>query len=660
MQDTICERSPVMDSATLETYRQGLLIRRVEQSLLDLFAQGKLFGTVHTCVGQELIGVAIAENLSSKDWMFSNHRCHGHFIAKTDLVEELIAEVMGKSTGVCGGWGGSQHLCAERFFSNGIQGGIMPVAAGLGLGEKLLGTNNISVVFIGEGTLGEGTVYETANLASKWNIPLLIVLENNRYAQSSRQEEVLAGDILARFAAFDIACFDAETWRLPHLASTCKEAVDFVRDNARPAFLRIQTDRLNAHSKGDDDRPKSELDSYRRRDLLEKFVNESPLQAAELLEPIEQRIASAVAAGLEAPYPAQIGYDDLPAQVSHQWAPAPEPKAVRYGEAIRDCFQERMANDMRIVMIGEDIRSPYGGAFKVTKGLSDLFPERVFNSSISEAAIVGLGNGLALHGHLPVCEIMFGDFMTLACDQFINHSSKFRRMYNEQVTVPVVIRTPMGGGRGYGPTHSQSLEKHFLGVPHTQCLALHERISPDIIYNRLFETIDRPTLVVENKLLYSRRLGAAIPAGFALEYTDEVFPTARLRPAAAPDVTIVCYGGTVSAVEEAVTLAFDQHECVCEVLIPSRLYPANLAPVAESVQRSGRLLAVEEGCGFAGWGSELIAGLHQRLGPALRASARCHSAEHCIPSSGPLEKQVLPNAQSILASILELSSHDRH
>jgi 2-oxoisovalerate dehydrogenase E1 component len=590
--------------------------------------------------------------------MFSNHRCHGHFIAKTDLVEGLIAEVMGKTSGVCGGWGGSQHLCAQRFFSNGIQGGIMPVAAGLGLAEKLLGTSNISVVFIGEGTLGEGAVYETANLASKWGIPLLIVLENNRFAQSTPQEEVVAGDIIARFAAFDIECFDTDTWSLAGLQATCTDAVDFVREHGRPAFLRIQTDRLNAHSKGDDDRPAGQLEGYRRRDLLQKFIDESP-QAAELMVPIERRIAQAVEAGLEASYPATNDYDDLPVPAPHRWAPAPAPKPIRYGEAIRDCFQERMARDGRIVMIGEDIRSPYGGAFKVTKGLSDHFPDRVFNSSISEAAIVGLGNGLALHGQLPVCEIMFGDFMTLACDQFINHAAKFRRMYNEQVTVPLIIRTPMGGGRAYGPTHSQSLEKHFLGVPHTQCLALHQRISPEIIYNELFDSIDRPTLVIENKLLYAHRLTATVPAGFALEQTDEPFPTTRLRPAAEPDVTVVCYGGTVPAVEEAVALAFDEHELACEVLIPSRLYPANLAPIAESVQRSGRLLTVEEGCGFASWGAELVAGLHHQLGSALRVSARCRSAEHCIPASGPLEKQVLPNPRSILAAILELGCDDQ-
>jgi 2-oxoisovalerate dehydrogenase E1 component len=645
----------IADPATLETFRQALLIRRVEQSLLELFAAGKLFGTVHTCVGQELVGVAIAAHLAPDDWMFSSHRCHGHFIAKTDLVEGLIAEVMGKTTGICGGWGGSQHLCARRFFSNGIQGGIMPVAAGLGLGEKLQASGNISVVFIGEGTLGEGVVYETANLASKWSIPLLIVLENNRFAQSTSQEEVVAGDIAARFAAFGIECFDTDTWSLAGLQSTCGEAVGFVRDHGRPAFLRIQTDRLNAHSKGDDDRPAGDLQRYRRRDLLEKFLGESPRQAAEVLEPIEQRISRAIDAGLEASYPAAADYDDLPPPAPHRWTAAAAPKPIRYAEAIRDCFADRMARDGRIVMIGEDIRSPYGGAFKVTKGLSDLFPDRVFNAPISEAAIVGIGNGLALHGQLPVCEIMFGDFLTLACDQFINHAAKFRRMYNEQVTVPLIVRTPMGGGRGYGPTHSQSSEKHFLGVPHTQCLALHQRISPEIIYNQLFDSIDRPTLVIENKLLYAHRLTAAVPAGFALEHSDEPFPTTRLRPAAEPDVTIVCYGGTVAAVEEAVAVAFDEHELACEVLIPSRLYPANLAPIAESARRSGRLLTVEEGCGFASWGAELLAGVHQQLGPGLRVSARCHSAEHCIPASGPLEKQILPNPRSILAAILGLA-----
>src|SRR5262249_38747417 len=158
------------------------------------------------------------------------------------------------------------------------------------------------------------------------------------------------------------------------------------------------------------------------------------------------------------------------------------------------------------VLLGEDIEGPYGGAFKVTKSLSLEFPSRVRNTPISEAAIVGVGNGLALQGFVPVVEVMFGDFLTLAFDQLLNHASKFRYTSNAEVRGPLVVRTPMGGKRGYGATHSQSIEKHFLGMPDTQVLALHSRLDPGAVYDRLFAAIDRPTLVVENKLLYGVRV----------------------------------------------------------------------------------------------------------------------------------------------------------
>ena len=149
------ERVMLLPKRMERLYSQAILIRAVEERLLDLFAQGKLFGTVHTCIGQEWSGMAVAEFLREGDLIFSNHRCHGHFLARTDDVEGLIAEVMGKRTG---GRGGSQHLCQKGFFSNGIQGGIVPVWAGLALAQKIQSTGNIAVVFIGDGTLGEGAV----------------------------------------------------------------------------------------------------------------------------------------------------------------------------------------------------------------------------------------------------------------------------------------------------------------------------------------------------------------------------------------------------------------------------------------------------------------------------------------------------------------------
>ena len=307
------------------------------------------------------------------------------------------------------------------------------------------------------------------------------------------------------------------------------------------------------------------------------------------------------------------------------------------------------------MLIGEDIEGPYGGAFKVTRDLSAEFPGRVLNTPISEAAIVGLGNGLALAGLRPVCEIMFGDFLTLAADQFINHAAKFRYMYNNRVQVPLIIRTPMGGKRGYGATHSQSLEKHFLGLPDTQVLAIHHRFDPGEFYDRLLATVDRPTLVIENKLLYAVRVGGGISDGFALEYTDDALPTTRVRPEGlTPDLTILCYGGMLPDVEKAVEALFEEHEIACEVICPMRLYPLDLGPILESVLKSRRLLVVEEGLGFAAFGAEVAAQILEHAPGVLEVMARIASPEHPIPSCGPLEKGLLPGEKHIIQRAREM------
>ena len=208
----------------------------------------------------------MAEALIQGDVIFTNHRGHGHFLARTGDVNGLIAEVMGKQSGVCGGRGGSQHLCGGGVFSNGIQGGIVPVAAGMALAQRLRETGGSRVVFIGDGTLGEGAVYETLNIASKWRLPLLVVLENNRYAQSTPQSQTLAGEIEARAAAFGIEAERADTWDPDGLLSAAARCVAAVRRGDGPRFLRVDTYRLMAHSKGDDDRESGRGPAFWNRD----------------------------------------------------------------------------------------------------------------------------------------------------------------------------------------------------------------------------------------------------------------------------------------------------------------------------------------------------------------------------------------------------------
>src|ERR671910_1025981 len=219
------------------------LIRRFEESLLDLFSQGKLVGTTHTYIGQEANGVGIIDHLDrERDVVFSNHRCHGHYLAFTDDAFGLLCEVMGKAPGVCGGKGGSQHLCKGNFYSNGVLGSIVPVATGIALAEKRKGTGAVSTVFLGDGTLGEGVTYESLNLASLWHLPVLFVVENNHYAQSTPVELELAGSIAARAEAFGVQTAELDTTDVEEVHAAAGEAVARIRETGAPFWLVLNTD----------------------------------------------------------------------------------------------------------------------------------------------------------------------------------------------------------------------------------------------------------------------------------------------------------------------------------------------------------------------------------------------------------------------------------
>jgi 2-oxoisovalerate dehydrogenase E1 component len=643
-------------SCDLVSWSHAFLIRSFEERLLKLFSEGKLFGTVHTCIGQEFTGVAVASQLIDGDLLVSNHRCHGHYLARTGDANGLMAEVMGRITGICGGRGGSQHICAHGVYSNGIQGGMTPVSAGMALAQKLNQTGKIVVAFIGDGTLGEGTLYETLNIISKWDLPMMVVLENNLYAQSTSQTLTLSGDICARAEAFGIDAYHGSTANPGELQGLMATAVKKIREESRPAFFRVDTSRLMAHSKGDDDRPKDELARYWAQDPITRFTEEFPEEAAKLKREAEETIDRAVELATPQAF-ANNGVDeelDLSAPI---WKRTVIDGKERVVTRIYQALKQHLETDKRAFILGEDIEGPYGGAFKVTKDLSLTYPGRVKNTPISEAAITGIGNGLALAGMHPVCEIMFGDFLTLAADQIINHASKFKWMYNDQVTVPTVIRTPMGGRRGYGATHSQCLEKHFLGLPGTRVLALNPRFDPYLVYERLFATIDRPTIVIENKIMYGEYVSSQTINGFWAEHSDGDFPTTRIRSAVNPDVTLVCYGGTLTEAEKAADKLFDEQELVAEIICPIQIYPLNYRPIVDSVRKSGRLLVVEEGQAFCGFGAEVVSAVHQALAGTALVARRLGAKPHGLASSKAAELDSLPSADAIVASVVEMVAH---
>jgi acetoin:2,6-dichlorophenolindophenol oxidoreductase subunit alpha len=243
----------------LDLYRTLYRIRRFEETVLENFPRGLFFGTTHTYMGQEANAAGVLASLSPQDIVFSSHRCHGHFLASGGDMQSLFAELMGRQGGVCAGRGGSQHLHWGSFYSNGIQGGIVPVATGMALAEKYKKSGVITAAFLGDGTLGQGVVYESLNMASLWGAPVLYVVENNRIAQTTPSELAVAGDICARFSAFGIPAARLETSDVLEILPLAARMVEAIRKEASPRALVLDTHRFGPHSKGDDTRPVEEV-----------------------------------------------------------------------------------------------------------------------------------------------------------------------------------------------------------------------------------------------------------------------------------------------------------------------------------------------------------------------------------------------------------------
>lgn len=249
-------------------YYQMYLIRRFEELLFELLSNGEIFGTTHTCIGQEAISVGALHHADDNDIVISNHRCHGHYLAKTGDLVGLLSEMMGKQSGACKGRGGSQHLYKEGFFSNGLLGNMVPVAAGLSFAKKINGNNSMVILFLGDGAFGEGTVYETLNMIGLYKLPILIIVENNQYAQSTHISHNLSGTLSERISAFNISVNEIETNDVNKIDKRFKTILESRNFTGFPHVEIINTYRLGPHSKGDDFREKSEIDFWKSKDPL--------------------------------------------------------------------------------------------------------------------------------------------------------------------------------------------------------------------------------------------------------------------------------------------------------------------------------------------------------------------------------------------------------
>lgn len=311
---------------------------------------------------------------------------------------------------------------------------------------------------------------------------------------------------------------------------------------------------------------------------------------------------------------------------------------------------EELIQDPKCFLLGEDVEEPYGGAYAITKGMSIKYPGKIINTPMSEQGFTGLGVGMAMAGYKPIIEIMFGDFSTLIMDQILNHASKFVEGF--EMPLHMVVRDPMGGYRGYGATHSQSLEKLYVGLPNIAVISpsvLHE--PGDLLVKSM--NMGVPVIFAENKLDYTRKMFKAekISDNFEIRYHGGDFPIAEVNfPDEDAEITIISYGGLVSPLLQMMYDVYMEEETALRLLDVSSLSPMNFDLIAALTENGKKIMTIEEGHIPFGIGDGIISNLAQR-GKDYRFKS-IGAKQHIIGTSKEAEALALPQIKEIREIVL--------
>jgi 2-oxoisovalerate dehydrogenase E1 component len=660
---------PLVNSSEIEDnlgiYRLLRRIRLFEERLVSLFEEGAVYGTAHTCVGQEAVAVGSLFDLETSDFVTGTHRSHGHCIAKGADVGKMMAELLGKADGYCGGKGGSMHIAdldLNMLGCNGLVSAGVPHAAGAVMAAQLRGENRVAVAFHGDGAANQGVLYETLNLAAIWKLPLIVVCENNQYALSTPYSMSQAGEsVAARAAGFGIPAQVVDGMDVHAVRDATRQAIERARDGGGPAYIQCETYRYVGHSLRTD-RPKrtaEEIASWKARDPLDAVSRElqtrydvSPDLTAAIDAEEAERIEAAVAAAEKAPEPApetlMLGvycddpYEEVPAPRSE----SDEERSTSYAGALNEALHQAMELDDRVMLFGEDVAEG-GGVFGVSVGLKKRFgADRVRDTPISEQAITGVGIGLALGDARPIVEIQFMDIMTLAADQLVNQAAKLRYMLGGRPRVPLVVRAPMGAGVKLAAQHSQSLETWFMHIPGLIVVA------PSTPYDAkgLLHTAIRnpnPVVFLEHKLLYF--LSGPVPE----ELYTIPFGVAEVKREGS-DVTVVATSGMVRKALQAAR-RLKREGISVEVVDPRTLAPLDIDTIVTSVEKTGRLVVVHEACRFAGFGGEIAAAVTEKAFDALKAPPlRIGAPSTPVPYNAALEQLFIPSEKQIIETVRQV------
>jgi pyruvate/2-oxoglutarate/acetoin dehydrogenase E1 component/TPP-dependent pyruvate/acetoin dehydrogenase alpha subunit len=674
----LIEEQELTKEELMTMLRQIMEIRALEDNIADLLNKAVLRGASHLYAGQEAVAVGAISSLRDDDLVTSTHRGHGHGHAHGDKAaktpearqnhyNKMMAEVLGRSGGYCKGKGGSMHIADVQhgnLGATGIVGGNLPVAVGAAMAQKLQGTDRVVACFFGDGAANEGTFHESLNMASLWNLPVIFVAENNMYGMSVPWAKVSKlPDIAARSAAYGIPGEVVDGMDVLSVRRAVTRAIERARRGEGPTLIEAKTYRYYGHSHSDPRayRTREEEAFWRGRDPIK--VLQRNMASLKLLEDSEfEALQEAVKAKLDRAmeYSEASPVPDPAELITDVFAPSrftPEDyendrrlrqaigngevkRVIAYSQALVEAQREELLRDSSVFLFGEDI-GLYGGAYGATRGLFQEFGEgRVIDSPISEATIGGAAVGAAMAGMRPVAEIMYVDFTPLAMDQIANQGGKNRYMFGGATTVPMVIRTEGGAGRGIAAHHSQSLESlwtHFPGIYVVMPATPYD--AKGLLKAAIRD--DNPVMFIEHKMLYGQK--GPVPE------EDYIIPfgVADIKREGR-DLTLVAYSRMVLKALEAAEI-LEKEGIDVEVIDLRTLKPLDIETIVRSVKKTGRFVGATEAYENTSFINEVMAQVNELAFDWLDAPmVRVAAANVPVPRAEILEDLAIPNVQRLV------------
>jgi len=647
-----------MSTQPIDLFRAMLRIRLFEEQVIKLFKASEFSGFLHTGIGQEAIAVGVCSVLRADDWITATHRSHGHLLAKGVPMGPLLAEIFGKTNGLCGGVAGHVHVAdLERKVvgGNGILGQNQPIAGGLALGLTLRRRDSVVVSFFGDGTANEGAVHEAMNLAAIWNLPVLFLCERNEFAELSPfASQFKTQSIASRAVGYGFSGHTVDGSDVEKVGELVLRIVNEMRAGAGPALVEARVVRWHGHYEGDPQQYR-DITLSRTPDPLTVLADRYPeALGADTRIRIEAEALAEVNAAVqfarsgEYPRPSDVFRDALAAESAECGMSAATTSSSadtvkkKYRLAIRDALAEEMESNPDVILMGQDIGAA-DGLFKLTEGLFERFgPERVRDTPISETATVGAAIGLAMLGFRPVVEIAFSDLMLTCFDTIVNQLAKIKWMFGTQgPDLPVVIRALTGAGLGVGAHHSQSLEALFAHMPGLNVLT---PATPNDAAGLLRAALRcrTPSIFLEHKLLLRDtgpvRSGEVATFGQALVTTEGT------------EITLVGYAYTAKLALQAATALLDRG-ISAETVDLRTVAPLDIATVVESARKTGRLLVVQEAYKPFGVGAEVLAAVAS-AGVALKGPPERLAVPFMpIPALKVLEVAYLPTVEKIVTVV---------